>query len=269
MGPILVTVGTAIGAVPALVRVSSPSAPAAAHTSPVIHVTRHTIAHASGPIWATDVPGWITGVGTAILAIFAIVAAYYARKAFRKQSQEVRAIEQQVTDQQEITRQQAALLEIQRHQLELQQKQFDQQADERRRAQASRVFIWIETGPDPRATNDQATTGEGARFGVIAHVRNPSEQPIYALNIDWGPEKPEWMEYEHFPVLMPGDQKDPFQPWPEIIDITRRPIPELAPFARFRDAAGLHWRLTADGQLDDDPGERRVKPLRIRPSVGQ
>ena len=81
-------------------------------------------------------------------------------------------------------------------------------------------------------------------------MRNTSEQPIYALNIDWGPEKPRWMETTHFPVLMPGDQEDPFQP------IEDGSIFKLAPIVRFRDAAGLHWILTPDGQLDESSSEK-------------
>jgi hypothetical protein len=191
---------------------------------------------------SVDLSGEITAIATAVLAVFAFATAILAGFAFWKQSREVRAIEGQVKDQEELTQQQATLLEIQGRQLELQQKQFDQQADERRRAQASRVFIWSESGYDPSPYHDGDPPPEP---GIITHVRNTSEQPIYALNIDWGPEKPRWMESTHFPVLMPGDQKDPFQP------IEHRNIFKLAPIARFRDAAGLHWILTPEGQLDE------------------
>ena len=45
--------------------------------------------NAAGSIWATNVPGWITAVGTALLAVFAILTTIYAVRALRKQSQEV------------------------------------------------------------------------------------------------------------------------------------------------------------------------------------
>ncbi len=111
----------------------------------------------------------LAAIATAVLAAFTIVTAWYARRAFLKQAQEVRAIEQQVQDAQELTKQQAELLKVQAGQLELQRLQFDEQrqvnarqaevsdlqaaelreslderkreAYERRRAQASRVFI--------------------------------------------------------------------------------------------------------------------------------
>lgn len=217
-----------------------------------------------------NISGELTAIATAVLALFAFTTAILAGLAFWKQSREVSAIERQVNDQEELTRQQAALLKIQGRQLELQQKQFDQQADERRRAQASRVFIWTEHGSDPRATDDHTATEEPAPFGLIAHIRNTSEQPIYELTIDWGPEKPSSMEDERFPVLMPGDQKDLFQPWPDEIDPARDPwFLKLAPIARFRDAAGLRWGLTEDGQLDENPAEPYVEPFQIRPSAGQ
>jgi cbb3-type cytochrome oxidase subunit 3 len=247
----------------------------ARHVSP--HVSNTSAPPAGGSIWATDVPGWITAAGTALLAIFAILTTIYAVRAFRKQSQEVsdqasmlQVQSEQLSEQRKINAEQTKVLGLQATELResLESRELDRA--ERRRAQASRVFIWTETGYDPPATHDQATTGEPARFGLIAHVRNTSEQPIYALEIDRGPEKPEWMEDELLPILMPNKQEDRFQPWPEKIDITRGlDIPKLAPIARFRDAAGLHWHLTADGQLDEGPGERYVKPLRIRPSVSQ
>ena len=117
---------------------------------------------------SVELSGEITAIATAVLALFAFATAIFAVLAFWKQSREVRAIEHQVRDQEELTQQQAALLEIQGRQLELQQKQFDQQADERRRAQASRIFIWIETDYEPRASDGQTTTEEPARYGLIA-----------------------------------------------------------------------------------------------------
>ncbi len=99
---------------------------------------------------SSDLSGEITAIATAVLAVFAIVTAIYAVRAFRKQSEEVSAIERQVKDQQELTRRQAKLLEIQSGQLELLRQQFDDQLAERRRAQASRVIFWTETGNDPQ-----------------------------------------------------------------------------------------------------------------------
>jgi hypothetical protein len=118
-----------------------------------------------GPNWA-DI---VTAVGTAVLAVFAIVTAVLAGLAFLKQSREVRAVERQVADGQETGRQQGEILKVQAGQLEVLRAQLEDQRDatakqaqvlelqaaelreslderkraaaERRRAQASRVFL--------------------------------------------------------------------------------------------------------------------------------
>jgi hypothetical protein len=82
---------------------------------PECQADTRTAGHVSGSIWATDVPGWITAIATAFLAVGAIFTIIYAVKAFRKQSQEV-----------------AILL-----------KQSQRDEAERRRAQASSVFIGV------------------------------------------------------------------------------------------------------------------------------
>jgi len=118
---------------------------------------------------SSDLSAEITAIATALLAVLAVATAWYARRAFLKQSQEVRAIEQQVKDEQELTKQQAELVKVQSDQLELSRQQFDEQrqinarqagvfelqstelreslaerkheAEQRRSAQAARVFV--------------------------------------------------------------------------------------------------------------------------------
>jgi ABC-type anion transport system duplicated permease subunit len=63
-----------------------------------------------------------TAVATIALAAFAIVTAVFAFLAFRKQTAEV----------------------------DLQRKEFERAAEDRRRAQASRVFMWQERHSDSR-----------------------------------------------------------------------------------------------------------------------
>jgi hypothetical protein len=92
---------------------------------------------------SVDLSGEITAIATAVLAFFAIVTAIYAIRAFRTQSQEVRD--------------QAEMLKVQSGQLELQRRQLGDQLTEKHRAQASRVFIWTETGPAPGLTDARAS----------------------------------------------------------------------------------------------------------------
>jgi hypothetical protein len=160
----------------------------------------------------------ITAAATAVLALFAIVTALFAFLAFRKQSAEVGILGKQLEDQQTLTRQEAELLKVQSKQLDLQSWQFDEQGkvntaqarvlglqaeelrkslDERRRAQASRVFIWqkyvsdpdevrayaMGTDPENLPTEPWPDEDTSAGWDVIEiHLRNSSDNPITATD---------------------------------------------------------------------------------------
>lgn len=195
----------------------------------------------------------LTAVATAVLAAFAIITAWYARKAFRKQSQEVAAIERQVADEQELTRQQADLLKVQSEQLELQRRQFERDQDERRRSQAGKVFVWTERGYDERFP-DAAASGD--HDTLTLYVTNTSQQPVYDLAISWllgdAPWETGGKDVES--VLMPGSQWGVTRHLPPFLPLTaggRR----YSGTARFRDASGVRWLMTPDGQLAEEPGE--------------
>jgi hypothetical protein len=111
----------------------------------------------------------LVAIATMVLAVGAIITAVCAGLALRKQSGELRAMEDQVT--------------AQGSQLELQQKQFDQQTEERRRAQACRVFIWTEERTSPMTQAQRESLGPALREAAAVHVKNSSQQPIYALTI--------------------------------------------------------------------------------------
>ena len=198
---------------------------------------------------SVDLSGEITAIATAVLAAFAIVTAIYAIRAFRKQTEEVRTIQEQARDQQELTRHQAELLKIQSGQLELQRRQLDDQLAEKHRAQASRVFIWTETGPDPRLTDAQIDNGVPWRETVTASIRNTSEQPVYSAELVWDDGSAPLAEVavrshaERLPViLLPGSDAI----------ITRDAGPDTrAVILRFRDAAGVTWLRGPEGDLVD------------------
>ena len=204
----------------------------------------------------------LTAVATAALAVFAIITAIFAFLAYRKQSREVAAIEQQVKDQQELTQQQAGLLEIQGRQLDLQQRQFDQQAGERRRAQASRVFMWTEFGVYSRATKAQRASGDGQLEAVTVHIKNTSEQPVYDVVIGWHKGTAPWGEPDEIPGLLPDEQEhrthtlDP--DLPSTVDRTL-----FGAAVRFRDAAGAHWLLRPGGQLTEEQPSGNGVRLRV------
>ncbi len=142
---------------------------------------------------------WIGAVATVALAVGAFVTVHYARKAFLEQAEEVRTLksqleeqsreagllERQLREQQDFNEKQAPVVALQVKELEASLAERKQEASDRRRAQASRVFIFEERGPDLRVTQVQVAT-EGARGNVvIAHVKKTSEQPIYGVAISW------------------------------------------------------------------------------------
>ena len=113
-----------------------------------------------------------TAVATIVLAAFAVVTAVFAFLAFRAQAEQVGTLKEQSTDEKALIGQQAELLQVQSGQLEVQHQQLDDQrtinarqaevmelqaqelreslderkreAEARRAAQASQVFIWVE-----------------------------------------------------------------------------------------------------------------------------
>ena len=219
----------------------------------------------------------VTAVATAVLAVFAIVTTIFAAAAFLKQREEVRMLQKEAKDQETLIEQQGGLLKVQTGQLDVQRQQLDDQlainkkqaevaalqaqelreslnerkrdADARRRAQASRVFIHEERlDADPRVPQaSRAARGEQPQPVVVAHVMNASEQPVYNVTISWhlGTE-PKGPRY--FPPLMPGDEDKDIQPVPP-----GAPPDKFGAVAFFRDAAGVTWRTRPDGQLDEIP----------------
>jgi hypothetical protein len=217
----------------------------------------------------------LTAVATTALAAFAIVTAVLAGLAFRKQSREVRAIERQVKDQEELTGQQARLLEIQSGQLELQRQQLDEQrqvdakqaavlelqadelrqslaqrereAEQRHRAQASRVFITQERARTAPAGYPEP---EGAEPFVTATVKNTSDQPIYDAELRWhvgsaghGEPNPEPLG-----TILPGEEAGSMRPFPYGVNMD-----VSGAVVRFTDANGVRWLRRPDGYLNEFP----------------
>jgi hypothetical protein len=168
----------------------------------------------------------LTAVATTVLAVFAIVTGIYAVRAFRRQSQEV-----------------AILAE-----------QNERAIHDRRKNQASRVFIWAEAQPSPYPESVP---------GLFAYIKNTSQQPVYDGFIghrqgdQWIDGKERKPDLPAFAVLMPGEQMETSIGF-------ANPVPTqqfwqdnsgLLTSLRFRDAAGVSWHYRSDGRLDDEPGE--------------
>lgn len=123
--------------------------------------------------------------------------------------------------------------------LVLLQKQAGRDWWERRKAQAAQVFVTV--GGLPPKPPDQIC------------LTNSSGQPVYDLVAWAGNHEP-----MRVPVLMPGEQNPFSAGWAD----AGGTMPVV--WFEFRDAAGLRWRTTSEGELGElPPGVGRV---RERPS---
>ena len=194
-----------------------------------------------------------------MLAVFAILTTIYAVRAFRKQSQEVsdqalmlKVQAEQLAEQRKINTEQTKVLALQASELRESLDERTRDTAERRRAQASRVFVWTEHGLDPRVTQAQRSSGLAVLEAITVHVKNSSKQPVYDLIIGWRKGPAPWGEPDEIPGLLPGEQEnrtrtlDPALP--RNVDRTL-----FGAVVRFRDPAGAHWLLRPGGHLTEEP----------------
>jgi hypothetical protein len=202
---------------------------------------------------SVDLSGEITAIATAVLAVFAIVTAWYARRAFLKQSKEVsdqaemlRVQSGQLAEQRKINAEQVKVLALQADELRESLAERKREAYDRKRAQASRVFI--EEERHSYINDRQVITGGSAWIGL--KVMNGSDEPVYEAELRW-----------HLGTAPHGD------PDPEPIgtvmphqDVAKRRVfPQDAnleicgAILTFRDAAGIKWTRSPDGDLTEQP----------------
>jgi hypothetical protein len=216
-----------------LIRVASPSPtaiPGASHTHPAAHVTP---ASTGAPLSIT-LPTWIGAIATVVLAFGAGFTVYYARRAFREQSKEVRLL----------------------------QKETERDIQQRRRSQASRVFIYQEAAPaehDPQMAAAQMDAAIRSRDEtttlIAARLSNTSKQPVYDIAIRWGIGGAPLGGPHVEPYLMPGKELLCTQSWTPSAGITG-----LAVKLEFSDAAGVRWRVTDRGELAELCSATRPPP---------
>lgn len=191
---------------------------------------------------------WIAAIATAVLAVGVIAAAWFARTASV-------ALSRQLTAQQELT---ARLAEV----LQLHAKELGHSYDERRRAQACRVFIELErvvpvsvaSSPD----GETASTEPGqSPWQVTATVRNTSDQPVYDMYVIWQRGTVRMGKPDPVARLLPGKHvtfERGHQPTDAELssdhDAPSDPA-ALSAFLTFRDSAGVRWTVREDGTLSD------------------
>jgi len=171
---------------------------------------------------------WTSALANVALVVGAGITAVYAVKAYRKQSDQTRLF----------------------------QKEALRDMEQRRRAQASHVFVWVE---------QRAHNGNPEDMGAAACIRNTSGQPVYDIALGLGDR-----EDQRWAVLMPGDE----HVLPGLG--TAFASGQRAVWAAFRDSAGIRWRTTAGGQFAETwppaPGPLAAGSLpgsaaRLRPAV--
>ena len=162
----------------------------------------------------------LTAAATVALAVLAFATAIFAGLAYCKQSKEV-----------------GILLE-----------QHKREVHDRRRAQASRVFVLA----NPSLQEDEPISS------IEVSVKNTSQQPIYDLILLWRDETGEWIELGdpvYLRVLLPDEQHNwgtGIEPSIPIQSFLRDPS-VIGSAILFRDAAGVRWRLDSYAQLDEGP----------------
>jgi hypothetical protein len=143
----------------------------------------------------------LTAVATLALAVLALATAVLAGLAFLKQSREVGLL--------------------------LEQNQRD--IDDRRRAQASRVFLSV-------------TRDDNAGTLPNPYVRNASDMPVYEARIWPGTGTATGEEIENLETILPGETI-PATRWLTAGAAARFTI------LTFRDAAGRYWKRYPNGHL--------------------
>lgn len=189
---------------------------------------------------------WIVAIATVVVAIGVMVAAWFARAASV-------ALSRQLTALQELTTQ---LSEV----LQLHAKELGHAHDERRRAQACRVFIELDR--PTAASVAAAVDGESASsvpspWRVTATVRNASEQPVYDMYVIWQLGTVRMGKPDPVSRLLPGDHvtferaQQPGDVGASSDGITPSGPAAVSAFLTFRDTAGVRWTVREDGTLSD------------------
>ncbi len=216
-----------------LIRAASPSptaSPRSSHTHPAAHVTPAS----TGAPLSIALPTWIGAIATVVLAVGAGFTVYYARKAFREQAEEARILREE----------------------------SERDIQQRRRSQASRVFIHQEAAPaehDPQLAAAQMGAAirsrDEATILVAARLSNTSKQPVYDIAIRWSISGAPLGGPHVEPYLMPGKELLRAQSWTPSAGITG-----LAVKVEFSDAAGIRWRATDRGELAELCSATRPPP---------
>jgi hypothetical protein len=181
---------------------------------------------------SSTAPLWIAAIATVVLAIGVIVTAWFARAASATLSRQLAAHH-------ELTTQLADTLL-------LAAKHLGQSFDERRRAQACRVFIDLD-----RAASGAAAPDDQKPWRVTATIRNTSDQPVYDMYVIWQLGTVRMGKPDPVARLLPGELAAFERSSPVTEGDTPSDPAVLSAFVTFRDMAGVRWTVREDGTLSD------------------
>jgi len=164
------------------------------------------------------------------------MTARYAIRAFRTQSD-------QLADQKKVNAKQTEVLDLQVTELRESLAERKREAEQRHRAQASRVFITNERHPTVPAGYSEP---ENAEPFVTATVHNTSDQPIYDAELHWylgvvGHGDP---DPEPLGTVLPGDDASRTRAFPARVNMDLS-----GATVRFTDANRVRWLRRPDGYL--------------------
>lgn len=169
------------------------------------------------------VPTWIGAVATVGLLMGAGITAYFSYRAFRIAFEE-----------------------------------FALATTARRIAQASHVFVtedprmWVNSG-----TNSVDGAGDIRPAPVTLRVKNNSGEPVYDVQFRWILHNGLQFRAYAYGHAMPGEELHDTQEFPERLGLSYQK--KFGGEVTFRDAAGIRWLRTCNGELrEDDPLETRA-----------
>jgi hypothetical protein len=183
-------------------------------------------------------PAWLAAIAAVVLAVAATVTAFFAIGALGRQNRALR--EQQAAH--------ARLAEL----IQLQAEELRDSLRERKRAQATQVFIEVDriAPAAPAAAGSGQGEPDPQPWRLSAWVRNTSSQPIYDLHVIWQRGMVRMGKPDRMGRLMPGSDASFQRPGPAPASPPADPA-VLGAFLAFRDAAGVRWAVREDGTLTD------------------
>jgi hypothetical protein len=199
------------------------------------------------PQWG-DVPTWIAAVVAALAFVAAVLAYRKQSEAYGQQAEQVELQRRQLEDQRNINVKLAEVAELQVLEIQESLAERKREAEDRRRTQASKVFIWEVRAPAAAIVRPAAESARNAWL-ITAHASNTSDQPVYDLEFIWHAGTARSGQTDFVPQLLPGVEVEKERRAPQGATAGR-----FGAALKFRDASGKRWLRRPDGELTEQTG---------------